>query len=30
MPIELVRARLAGTPLTREQRTSWRFYESAR
>ena len=25
MPIELVRARLSGQPLTRETRTSWRF-----
>ncbi len=28
MPIELVRARLAGVPLTRDTRTSWRFDEA--
>jgi hypothetical protein len=27
MPIELVRARLAGLPLTRDFRASWRFYD---
>jgi uncharacterized protein (DUF885 family) len=27
MPIEMVRARLADVPLTRETRTGWRFYE---
>jgi uncharacterized protein (DUF885 family) len=26
MPIELVRARLGGQPLTRDMRTTWRFY----
>jgi hypothetical protein len=26
MPIELVRARLSGTALTPDVRTSWRFY----
>ena len=26
MPVELVRARLTGQPLTREYRASWRFY----
>ena len=27
MPVELVRARLSGAALTRDYRTSWRFYE---
>ena len=27
MPVELVRARLSGTPVTRDHRTSWRFYQ---
>ena len=27
MPIELVRARITDQPLTRDHRTSWRFYE---
>jgi uncharacterized protein (DUF885 family) len=26
MPVELVRARLTGQPLTRDYKTSWRFY----
>jgi uncharacterized protein (DUF885 family) len=26
MPVELVRARLRGQPLTRDFRTTWRFY----
>ncbi|NUP97362.1 MAG: DUF885 family protein [Planctomycetaceae bacterium] len=30
MPIEMVRARLAGTPLTPQWRTNWRFYEAWR
>lgn len=30
MPIEMVRARLAGTPLERDFRTRWRFYERLR
>jgi len=30
MPIEMVRARLAGTPLERDFRTNWRFYERLR
>ncbi len=30
MPIEMVRARLANTPLERDFRTRWRFYESLR
>jgi hypothetical protein len=28
MPIELVRARIAGTAMTRDYRASWRFYEA--
>jgi uncharacterized protein (DUF885 family) len=27
MPIEMVRARLENIPLTRDTRTSWRFYD---
>jgi len=30
MPIELVRARLLGQPLTRDYRSQWRFYEQIR
>jgi hypothetical protein len=30
MPIELVRARLTGQPLTRDYRSQWRFYENIR
>lgn len=30
MPIELVRARLAGQPLSRDMVTLWRFYEAGR
>ena len=30
MPIELVRARLSGTPLSPDMRSSWRFYDSLR
>lgn len=30
MPIELVRARLSGAPLSRDQQSNWRFYDSLR
>jgi len=30
MPVELVRARMAGLPLTRDYETQWRFYEELR
>jgi uncharacterized protein (DUF885 family) len=30
MPVELVRARMAGLPLTREYEARWRFYEELR
>ena len=30
MPVELARARLSGAPLTRDMKSSWRFYEAAR
>jgi uncharacterized protein (DUF885 family) len=30
MPIEMVRARLAGLPLTRDFQASWKFYEPPR
>jgi uncharacterized protein (DUF885 family) len=26
MPVEMVRARMLGTPLTRDYKASWRFY----
>ena len=30
MPVELVRARIAGLPLTRDYEAQWRFYEELR
>jgi hypothetical protein len=27
MPVEMVRARIAGLPLTRDYEAQWRFYE---
>jgi hypothetical protein len=29
MPIELVRARLTGQPVTRDMKPAWRFYDLA-
>jgi hypothetical protein len=28
MPIEILRARLSGEPLTRDYKSHWRFYDS--